>query len=172
MKTSWSLVGVVATLLSCGGGGGSGHVELSGKTPGEGAALAAGAVCRRQVQCGDVSILCMAGGAAGGSGSDASAASQTCTASITPVIYDDCFADAEPDIEKLLACTALTPADRDTLEGCFDALAAEPCVTQADADERARRLAMGVQPTPAEPPAACDLIEHPPAGCAGAPPTR
>jgi hypothetical protein len=41
-------------------------------------------------------------------------------------------------------------------------LASLPCVTQAEADERARAAEMGVSPPAEEKPAACALIAEPP----------
>jgi hypothetical protein len=157
---------LVLVLLSCGGGGNNvaSHVEISGKPPSEGAAIAAGAVCARQAQCGQVSIACMGSGSGGGSGSDASM-TNTCTATIRPVKYDDCYMEAGKDIADLLSCPALTAAQVDELELCFDMIIAPKCITQAEADAQARAAETG-QPRPSvTPPPECALLVHPPSGC-------
>ena len=159
----WGL-GLVFALLGCGGSSGPGHVEISGKSPAEAAAIAARSVCTHDARCGRPSITCMGSGSAGGSGSDA-AATMTCTATINPVPYDDCYADASADIEHLLTCAAPTPEQVDTLETCFDMLAAKKCLTQAEADAQARAAEMGTSPPPQDLPAACSLLTMPPSGC-------
>jgi hypothetical protein len=58
-------------------------------------------------------------------------------ATFEPVAFDRCFDEANVDIARLLACPALTAADVDTLETCFDAIDALKCGTQAEADARA-----------------------------------
>jgi hypothetical protein len=152
-------------LVACGGGSGAGHVEISGKSPSEGAALAAEAVCMRDARCGSVSIACAGGGTAGGSGSDASGPTSTCVATIEPVAYADCFTQASADITALLSCPALTADQVNTLEVCFDTLAAQGCVTQAEADAQARAAEAGAAPSSGDPPASCALLSAPPPGC-------
>jgi hypothetical protein len=153
-------------LLSCGdGNNGAGHVEISGKTPTEAAAVGARAVCSRDARCGHVTIACTGGGSAGGNGSDASAPTSSCVATIELVPYDDCYADASTDIADLLTCAAPTPEQTNMLEICFDMLAARRCVTQAEADARARAIEAGAEPPPDGPPAACALLANPPPGC-------
>jgi hypothetical protein len=95
----------------------------------------------------------------------------TCTGTIQPISRDDCQVDVSEDIAELLTCAAPTAEQVDTLETCFDTLAAEPCVTQAEADSWARAAEMGVSPPEMEVPPACALIANPPATCQG-PPTR
>jgi hypothetical protein len=168
----WTLLFVrliVAGGMLIAGGCGSdhgavGHIEISGKTPGEGAAIAARAVCTRDASCGRVSIACMGGGSAGGSGSDAGF-TMMCTATIQPINYSDCYADAAGDIQKLLSCPALTPQQVNELEVCFDMLAALKCMTQAEADAQARASAAGAAPPPTTRPPECELLVRPPAGC-------
>jgi hypothetical protein len=89
----------------------------------------------------------------------------TCTATINPVPYSDCFAEARADIEHLLTCAALTPEQVDTLETCFDMMTAKKCVTQAEADAQARAAEMGTPPPPQDLSAACSLLTMPPPGC-------
>lgn len=158
----WAL-GLAITLLGCGSSG-PGHVEISGKSPAEAAAIAARSVCTHDARCGHPSITCMGGGSAGGSGSDA-APTMTCTATINPVPYDECYADASADLERLLTCTALSADQINTLETCFDMLAARACVTQAEADAQARAAEMGISPTPDVLPAACAFLAMPPPSC-------
>jgi hypothetical protein len=87
------------------------------------------------------------------------------------VPFDDCLDDASDDIAELFACP-LSPAQVDMLELCFDTLATAKCVTQAEADARARASEIGAVPTDV-PPAACALLFDPPAGCPpGSPPRR
>jgi len=140
-------------------------------TPADGAAVAARAVCTHQAQCGDYAVVCMGSGAAGGNGSDASAPATTCMASFEPVVFQTCFDDARTTLAQLLACPAITAADVDTLEMCFDALDAQKCETQAEADARARAAESGATTSEAVLPAACALLMAPPAGC-GFPPKR
>jgi hypothetical protein len=86
-----------------------------------------------------------------------------CTATLEPIAYDHCYEQASSDIEKLLACPALTAADVDMLETCFDTLAAAACPTAADAEASAEQFGTA-QPAP-DVPAECALLMHPPAGC-------
>jgi len=151
-------------MVTCGGGGAP-HVEISGKSPVDGAALAASAVCMRDARCGKVTIACAG---SGGGGSDGGTSTSTCTATIEPVAYADCYAEASSDIETLLSCAALTADQVNTLEVCFDTLAAQGCVTQAEADAQARAAAEGTTPPSDAPPASCALLSTPPPGC-GAP---
>src|SRR5450432_97700 len=103
MARSWSgLLGLGLAVLSCGGNADPGHVEISGKSPDDAAAIAAHAVCAHEAECGSVSISCSSSGSAGGGGSDAGGApSFSCTARIDPVSYDDCFKDASASIAHL-----------------------------------------------------------------------
>jgi len=139
-------------------------VEISNKPPAEAAAVAAQAVCTHDARCGRPSIACMGSGSAGGSGSDA-AASMTCTATINPVPYNDCFTEASADIQHLLTCATLSPDQIDTLELCFDMMIAKRCVTQTELDAQARAAEMGTPPPPQDLPAACSLLTTPPPGC-------
>ncbi len=169
MRATWIGLGLGIAVVACGGSNTPAHVEISGKTPSEAAAIAAQAVCAHDAHCGRVVITCSGGGSAGGSGSDAGP-TMTCTGTIQPTSRDDCYADASEDIAQLLTCAAPTAEQVDTLETCFDTLAAEPCVTQAEADERARAAEMGISPPTMEVPPACDLIANPPATCQSPPP--
>ena len=150
--------------MACGSSNGPAHVEISGKTPTEAAAIAAQAICAHDARCGHVVITCMGGGPAGASGSDA-APTTSCMGTIEKILRDDCYADASEDLAELLTCAAPTAEQTETLEICFDTLAAEPCVTQAEADERARASEMGIEPPPEEVPAACALLREPPPAC-------
>jgi hypothetical protein len=170
MRAPWIGLGMGIVSVACGGSGGPAHIEISGKTPAEAAAIAAQAVCAHDARCGRVSITCTGTGTAGGSSSDA-APTMTCLGTIQGISRDDCYTDANEDIAELLTCAAPTPAQIDTLETCFDMLASVPCVTQAEADERARAAEMGISPPAKEVPAACALLAEPPPGCQG-PPSR
>jgi hypothetical protein len=112
-----------------------------------------------------VTIACSGSGSAGANGSDADVVTSTCTATIEPISYNDCYAKASADIAKLIACAAPTPDQTNTLELCFDTLATRPCVTQAEADAQARAAETGANPPPDAPPAACALLANPPPGC-------
>lgn len=162
-------LGLGIAFVACGGGDMPGHVEISGKTPTEAAAIAAQAVCAHDARCGRVVISCSGGGGAGANGSGA-APTMTCTGTIQPVSRDDCYADASGDIAELLTCAAPTAEQVDTLETCFDALVAEPCVSQAEADAWARAAEMGAPPPEMEVPPGCALIANPPATCQSPPP--
>jgi hypothetical protein len=119
---------VLAILTACDSPGG-GHIEISDKTPQQGAAAVASAVCGHAASCGDPFLEC--GGGTGGT--------TTCTGGIRPVNGAECSGDAQGDLEELLSCPSLTAAQKDTMELCFDALVARPCLTQADVDALARR---------------------------------
>jgi hypothetical protein len=166
MKRSCTALGLCLALLSCGGSGDAGHVEISGKSPTEAGPIAAHALCTHEARCGSVSIVCMGGGSAGGSGSDASAGPTiSCMGVISPVAYDDCFTKTSAEIASLLTCAMLTPDQTNTLEACFDMLDAQACTTQAEADAQAMVSASGGTPTRQAQPAACALIMNLPAGC-------
>jgi len=159
-------VGIVLGMVSCGGdNSGPAHVEISGKSPAEAAAVAGRAFCTHEAACGSVSIVCLGGGSAGATGSDASAPTFVCTATIEPVVYDVCYADISADIERLLMCAAPTPDQTNMLEVCFDTLVARSCATQAEVDAQVRAIEAGVEPTRDPPPAACALITSRPPGC-------
>ena len=161
----------IGAAVGCSGGGSPAHIEISGMTPDAGAAVAAQAVCTHETKCGDYAIVCIGGGAAGGSGSDAQVQSTTCTASFEPGNYDQCFKDASATIAQLLACPAITATDVDTLDTCFDALVAQKCETQAEANARALAAEAGTSASEPQTPAACALLMAPPASC-GFPPKR
>jgi hypothetical protein len=160
-------LGLCLAVLSCGGNSsGVGHVEISGKSPAEAGAIVAHALCTHEAQCGSVSTTCMGGGSAGGSGSDASAApTVSCTATITPVVYDACFTTMSTDIAKVLTCAMLTADQTNTLETCFDMLDAQACTTQAEADAQAKASASGGPPTQQQLPAACAVAMNLPPNC-------
>jgi hypothetical protein len=164
-------LGLIAIGCSGGGDGPPARVEISGMTPQAGAAVAAKAVCTHMAQCGSYAITCMSGGAAGGSGSGGPAPSTTCKAVFKPGDFNNCYDGAAGDIEQLLGCSAITAADVDTLETCFDALDAQKCETQAEADARAQAAVTGNSTPQPEVPAACALLMNPPAAC-GSPPKR
>src|SRR5678810_360811 len=95
MRTPWLAFGAGLALVACGKSTTPpAHVEISGRSPAEGAAIAARAVCTHSAACGNVTIICSAGGTAGSSGSGAAAPATTCTATIEPVAYADCYAEA------------------------------------------------------------------------------
>ena len=169
MRATWIGLGLGVAFVACGSSNKPAHVEISGKTPSEAAAIAAQAVCAHDARCGRVVVTCSGGGSAGGNGS-AAAPTTTCTGTIQPTSRDDCYADATQGIAELLTCAAPSAEQVDTLEICFETLAAEPCVTQAEADARARAAEMGVLPPKPEVPPACDLIANPPATCQSPPP--
>jgi hypothetical protein len=160
----WLGIGLGVAVAACSGGGPT-HVEISGKSPDEGAATAARAICARDARCGRPVVTCSGGGSAGSSGSDGSAPTMTCVGTIAPVSYDDCYADASGDIAEVLTCGSFTTEQIDTLEMCFDMVSAQPCVTQAEVDARARDSEMGISPPPEVLPAACALFMNPPTNC-------
>jgi hypothetical protein len=163
-RSSCTPLGLCLAVLSCGGNGGAGHVEISGKSPTEAGAIAAQALCTHEARCGSVSIECMGGGSAGGSGSDA-APTTSCMGVINPVVYGDCFTKTSAEIARLLTCAMLTPDQTNTLETCFDMLNAQACTTQAEADAQALASASGGPPTRPAQPAACAVVMNLPAGC-------
>ena len=70
--------------------------------------------------------------------------STECTATITPETHASCYEDVRPDIEQLLSCPGLTPAQIDMIEVCVDATARAACLTQAQADAAAAQAESGV----------------------------
>lgn len=146
-----SLVGFVAIGCLVGCGDGPTHVELSGKTPAEGSALAATAICGQVVRCGSLVISC-----SGGAGSPTE-----CTATINPIDHASCYAIVQPDTEQLLSCPGLTPAQIDIIELCVDATAHEPCRTQAQADALAAQAEVsGLDSVDFNPPE-CAFLDDP-----------
>jgi hypothetical protein len=107
----------------------------------------------------------MGGGSAGGSGNDAGGVTNSCVGTIRPVAYDDCYADANSDIARILSCPALTPEQINMMEICFDMLAARRCVTQAEVDAQALVVEAGGEPMRDDLPAACGFLLTPPPGC-------
>jgi hypothetical protein len=164
MRSVWTGIGIGVVLAACGSSSPT-HVELSGKTPTEAAALAAQSFCGREARCGHAVVTCMGGGSAGGSGSDAAPPTMTCVGTIEKPSREDCTEDANEDLTDLLTCIAPTAEQLDILEICFDTLAAQPCVTQAEADAKARAAETGASPPPDDVPAACALLDDPPAAC-------
>src|SRR5262245_43848485 len=164
MRASWIGFGMAILFVACGGSNGPSHVEISGRTPTEAAAIAAQSICSHDARCGHVVTTCSGGGTAGVSGG-AAAPTMTCTGTIETVSRDDCYADASEDLAQLLTCVAPTAEQTDTLETCFDMLATLPCVTQAEANAQAEAAEMGISPPAREVPAACALIAEPPASC-------
>jgi hypothetical protein len=155
MRSRPLIIAILTTLGACGGVTGSGHVDLSGKSPAEGSGLAAHAICKRKVACGTVSITCTAG---------PSLATQ-CSAVIVHAEESACYADAQPNIERLLSCQALTPEQVNMIEACVDAMATQVCVTQAEADALARTEEMGMPLPPDPQPPECDFLTKPLPGC-------
>jgi hypothetical protein len=149
------LVATMTALGACGDADGSGHIELSGKSPAEGSSLAASAICKREVSCGTVNVACMGG----------TSMATECSATIVHPEQAACYADVQPSLEKLLSCQALTPEQVNMIEQCFDALAARPCITQAEADALARteEMTMSLPPSPQLP--ECNFLEQPLPGC-------
>lgn len=149
-----TLCALVATLGvgGCGGSDGPSHVELSGKSPVAGSMQAAEAICRRKVACGSVQVSCGAG----------STTATQCSATIVHSDYDHCFNDAQPSLEKFLACPALTAQGVDMIESCVDALVAEVCVTQEQADAAARAAQMNMSAPASPAPPECAFLNFPP----------
>ena len=143
----------IGCLAGCGSDGPT-HVELSGKTPAEGSALAATAVCGQVARCGSVAIICTSGG-------DGTTTTTTeCTATITPETHASCYEDVRPDIEQLLSCPALTPAQIDMIEVCVDATARAACLTQAQADALAAQAEVSGGGVDLDPPE-CAFLNDP-----------
>lgn len=168
------LLGLCLAVISCGGGG-VGHVEISGKSPAEAGSIVAHALCTHEAQCGNVTINCAGGGSAGGSGSnggtgsDASAGPTfSCTGNISPVVYADCFGKTSPEISRLLTCAMLTADQTNTLETCFDMIDSQACTTQAEADAQAKASGSGASggaPAGQALPAACAVVMNLPLNC-------
>lgn len=141
---------VVVLMSSCGGNDDRDHVDISGRSPAQAASIAAKAICQTAVKCGSVRISC-----AGGGSNTGETVPTTCTGSIEPISYDECFADARPDLEKVLGCRAFTSDEEAIIEDCINAMAGASCTTQAEADELARRAEMGLGGTGRQPPPSC-----------------
>jgi hypothetical protein len=139
----------IGCLAGCGSDGPM-HIELSGKTPAEGSALAATAVCGQVARCGSLAITCV-GTSEGVTG---------CSAMIAPVTHAGCYAIVQPDLEETLSCPELTPALVDMLELCLDATAREPCLTQAQADALAAQASANGGIVDTDPPE-CAFLKDP-----------
>jgi hypothetical protein len=116
---------------------------------------AADAICKRKAECGVVEISCTGG---------TDIATQ-CSATINHPDATICVAQEQPSIQKVLSCPALTPSELDTIQQCVNALATQPCVTQAQADALAMTAQQGMALPPDSTPAACATLEQPIAGC-------
>lgn len=152
-----NVVTVLAVALwgvSCGGSSES-TATLTGKSPSEASQEAATAICNRNAKCGIVDISCTGG---------TDAATQ-CSASIDHPDAKTCVAQEQPSLEKLLSCAALTASEVETIQQCVDALVAQPCVTQAEAESLALTAQEGMALPPNLPPAVCASLEQPIAGC-------
>jgi hypothetical protein len=163
--SQWGLLSLGLAVLSCGDNADTGHVEISGKSPDDAAAIAAHAVCAHEAECGSVNIACSSSGSAGAGGDAGAAPAFICTARIDPVVYADCFKDASASIARLLTCGALTPDQTNTLEICFDMLDARKCTTQAQADARARANESGATDDGVGLPPECAMLSMRPPGC-------
>ena len=117
--------------------------------------LAAEAICHREVACGEVEISCSGG---------TSVATQ-CSATIVYPEVAGCVSDVERSMVRLLSCPTIAPQQVNMIELCVDALAAQACVTQAQADAVAQAAEMNV-PLPASPqPPECEFLATPLPGC-------
>ncbi|MEO5768446.1 MAG: hypothetical protein ABIS92_08850 [Polyangia bacterium] len=148
------VLAAVVLMSSCGGNDEGNRVDISGRSPGVAATLSAEAICQTAAKCGAVRVSCSGSGSTTG-GADPT----TCTGSIDPVSYDECYADAKPDLEKDLGCRAFTPDEEAIIEDCINALASASCATQAEADEDARRAQMGLAGTSRQPASCAQLNE-------------
>jgi hypothetical protein len=99
-------------------------VTLTGKPPDVASQDAANAICKRKAACGVVEISCSGG---------TDAATQ-CSAAINHPDAPTCVAQQQPSIQKVLSCPALTASELEVIQQCVNALATQPCVTQAQAD--------------------------------------
>jgi hypothetical protein len=142
-------------VVACGGGGtGTSHVEISDKSPQEGSTIAADAFCMRQAMCGKPRVTC-----------SADPNGTICTGTIATVVYADCVAAAQPDIEKLLSCTTATVDVKNMIETCLDAYRVFPCATQAQVDEWARMDQMSGASPPNPQPPECAFLSGGIPGC-------
>lgn len=118
-----SLLGLCLALsvTACGSGGPT--IELGNKTPQEASADIAEAICEQNAECGGVSIDC----SSTENGLD-------CTSTIEPVVYTECYAELQPEIQQDLTDCNLTDAQKGTVETCLNALLDRPCFTQGEID--------------------------------------
>jgi hypothetical protein len=130
-------------------------LTLTGKPPDQASQQAATAICNRNARCGRVDISCNGG---------TDAATQ-CTANIDHPDAGACITQEEPAIFKVLSCPALTEAESQTIQQCVNALVAQPCVTQEQADSLAMLAEKGGTLPPDGPPDACAPLEQPIPGC-------
>jgi len=155
LRGSVMALAIASSAGSCGGSSASPAVTLTGKSPSEAAQDAATAICDRNARCGIVDISCTGG---------TDAATQ-CSASIDHPDTASCVAQEQASLDKLLSCTALTASERDSVQQCVDALVAQPCVSQAEADALAMLAQEGMALPPDLPPTACAPLEQPIPGC-------
>jgi hypothetical protein len=100
------------------------------------------------------------------SGSGGGVTETSCTATIEPVDYADCFADVQGDVEEALSCPAITTTWVDRLEACANDYPQVRCVTQSELDAWLLTSPGGGDPPRLQQPASCEGIEELPPGCA------
>lgn len=129
------LVALPLALAACGDDDGGQDVDIRGLTADEQADVAADALCDWAAECGQVSYDCSSDGT-----------TTTCTGTIETTTYQACYAETEPDmLEDFQGCT-LTADQEATINGCLNAMVAEPCLTQDQVDANAAAMEQGEDP--------------------------
>jgi hypothetical protein len=109
-------------------------------------------ICEQAARCGSPRIEC-----SGGTGG-----MMTCTGSIEPSAYAECYDETSMDIRDDLVCHGmLTAAEASDVNACINAALAQPCVTEAEIDAYADMLETSTtDPPPLRPiPPECERIE-------------
>jgi hypothetical protein len=136
------------SLFACGDDDGTSSVDIRGLTAEEAAAVSAEAICNQSVRCGAVSYECSSDGQ-----------TTTCTGTIEPVQYQECYLDLEPEMRGDFEGCELTEAQALQANDCVNAMADAPCLTQAQVDANAAAREVGDDPPyGGELPVACEQI--------------
>lgn len=141
------LLALPLALIACGDDDGL-TVDIRGLTAEEAADEAAGALCTRWSECGEVSYECTGDGE-----------TQVCTGIIEPVTYTACYADLQAEMRDDFVGCELTTAQEVAVNDCVNGMLAMPCLTQDQVDANAEALEQDLDPPyQAEAPIACQQV--------------
>lgn len=130
-KITWRIAVACALALGCGGG--SGGASIIGAEPAEQAEEIASVLCEWEDECGNVTISC-----------SFMNNMTDCTGTIEQVTFDQCYAETHPDFLALFqTCPDLTVDQERTIQTCFNSVAGESCISQAELDAYVAKLEAG-----------------------------
>jgi hypothetical protein len=127
-------ISIVAACFAIGCSGSS-KVSIVGKSADEQAHEIADKVCEQSAECGLITISC------GGAGEEFS-----CTGTIEPDDYQECYDELEPDIREDFERCDLTAAQEQRVEDCINALLGQSCVSQSELDAYVDEINAGNEP--------------------------